>query len=139
MTSGLQWNDCVNTHLSQHSNIPKTDAYWGGHILAPELQGQNLDRGRQAVLGSEIGLLTAHGHTGTRAIHGHTDTQPNHGHTGNRPASGHLGTGTQSIHGHTGTGIKETQVTWRNNPPTLAFAKAGAAPGTTGGVEPALS
>ena len=25
------------------------------------------------------------------------------------------------------------------NPPTLAFAKAGAAPGTTGGVEPALS
>ena len=24
-------------------------------------------------------------------------------------------------------------------PPTLAFAKAGAAPGTTGGVEPALS
>ena len=27
MTSGLQWNDCVNTHLSQHSNIPKTDAY----------------------------------------------------------------------------------------------------------------
>ena len=27
----------------------------------------------------------------------------------------------------------------QKNPPTLAFAKAGAVPGTTGGVEPALS
>ena len=74
---------------------------------------------------SEIGLLTANGHTGTWAhrhtgnprAHGHPGTQPDHGrtrahgHTGNGPALGHPGTGTQSIHGHAGTGLKETQVT----------------------------
>ena len=80
---------------------------------------------------SEIGLLTAHGptgtwareqstgtrthgHTGTRAIHGHTgtrahgdtwrhtETQPNHGHTGTRAIDGHT-SNPRAIHGHTGT------------------------------------